>query len=121
MPSAAAFTFSAPLLKQAVAKPHQPSLLVAERVAEGPRQVLTGLARQLQDQGKAMERDLDQGDNSENLETYKSLGVLYDLVGLCEEAAEVSGKKSADPKEQLQSLFWRTVELLKTCQVFLLT
>ncbi|CAD7941623.1 unnamed protein product [Amoebophrya sp. A25] len=81
-------------------------------VAQTPRKTLRNLAYHLRDQARIIQLN-----QPESLDQYRSLGILFDLVDLCEEASAIDGKRGEDPKNELQRLFWRAVEILKACPV----
>ena len=75
--------------------------------AEAERNTLKNLAYHLRDQARLLQHNL-----PEDLEQYRSLGTLFDMVSICEEAQQAgyTGGKE-DPRAALQRLFWRAVEL----------
>ncbi|CAD7956440.1 unnamed protein product [Amoebophrya sp. A120] len=88
----------------------QPVPIATAAATQQPRKVLKNLAYHLRDQARIIQLN-----HPESLDQYKSLGILFDLVDLCDQAAAVSDSRFA--KDELQTLFWRAVDLLKQCPV----
>jgi hypothetical protein len=80
---------------------------------ESPLNTLNALSVHLRAQAKTLQDNA--AGQPESLEQYRALALLFDLVGLCDEAVRES--RSENPVPMLEQLFWRTAELLKNAKV----